>query len=138
MPQKMQRSQIFLGEPRPPLAVTSRPQISGQAAGQPLATIVDLDQLLVAVMAALHADHPYLGNVTNWEGRLRPAPLCLTLPTIHNQTPCSYLPDAAGLLCADMVLAHQRIAVAGGNKRSCGVAAHNSQGEAEATVARTS
>ena len=64
MPQKMQRSQIFLGEPRPTLAVTSRPQITGQAASQPLATVVYLDQLLVAVMAALHADHPCLGNVT--------------------------------------------------------------------------
>jgi hypothetical protein len=56
---------------------------------------------------------------------------CLPLPTIHNQTPGSYLPDAADLLWADVLLALQRIGVASGNKRSCGVAAHNFQGEAE-------
>lgn len=42
MPQLVQRAQIFFREPCPALALPS-PQIAGQASGQALAAIVDLD-----------------------------------------------------------------------------------------------
>jgi hypothetical protein len=57
MSQKMQCSEIFLGKPRPALAVTCRPKIAGQASVQALAVIVYLDKFLPTVMATLHAAH---------------------------------------------------------------------------------
>lgn len=53
--QLVQRAQIFHREPGPTLRVTRRPQIAGNASGKTLAVIVDLNQLLSAVMAAIHA-----------------------------------------------------------------------------------
>ena len=60
--QLVQRAQVFHREPGPPLPVTARPQIAGQAAGKALAPIVDLDKLLPAVMAMIHATSPRFGR----------------------------------------------------------------------------
>ena len=49
----MQRPEVFR-ELRPNLSVARGPEIARDASGQLLATIVDLDQLLPAVMAAIH------------------------------------------------------------------------------------
>ena len=48
-------AQILFREPSPSLVLTSRPEIAGQASGEALASLVDLHQLLPAVMAATHA-----------------------------------------------------------------------------------
>jgi hypothetical protein len=53
--QLVQRAQIFFREPDPTLPATRRPQIAGNASSQTLAAIVDLDELLSAVMTAIHA-----------------------------------------------------------------------------------
>ena len=50
--QLMQRAEVFDRQSRPTLCVTSCPQITGYASGKTLAAIVDLDQLLPAVMTA--------------------------------------------------------------------------------------
>jgi hypothetical protein len=55
MPQLMQRPEVFHRESRPSFRVPRRPQIAGYASSQTLAAIVDLDKLLPAIMAALHA-----------------------------------------------------------------------------------
>ena len=54
MPQLVKGAQVLLGEASPSLVVRRRPEIAGQAAGHALTAIVDLDQLLPAVIAAIH------------------------------------------------------------------------------------
>jgi len=55
MSQLVKRAQVLLREASPSLVVCRRPEITGQAASHALAAAVDLDQLLPAVMAAIHA-----------------------------------------------------------------------------------
>ena len=52
--QLVQRAEIFHREPSPPFPVTTRPQIAGQATGKALASNIDLDKFLPAVVAAIH------------------------------------------------------------------------------------
>jgi hypothetical protein len=54
MSQMVKCAEVFLGKPRPPLTVNGRPKVAGQAPRQTLAAIVDLDERLLAVIAAIH------------------------------------------------------------------------------------
>jgi hypothetical protein len=56
-PQKMQRPEVFLRKPRPPLAISGRPKVAGQTASQALAPIVDFEVGLLTVIAAIHVAH---------------------------------------------------------------------------------
>lgn len=49
----MQSPEVFLVEPRPPRAALGRPEIARQAADEVLFAIVDLDELLPTLIAAL-------------------------------------------------------------------------------------
>ena len=60
MSQLMKRAQIFFGEPHPSISVGGRPYIACQAPAQAQAVVLDLYDLLTAVMAAIHAT--YLGS----------------------------------------------------------------------------
>lgn len=53
--QAMECVEVFLTQPSPSLAVSRRPKITGQAADEALAPIVDFDEGLFAVIAAIHA-----------------------------------------------------------------------------------
>jgi hypothetical protein len=50
-------AEVFFREPHPLLAVNGCPKVAGQASRQPLAAIVDLDEFLLAVIAAIHAGY---------------------------------------------------------------------------------
>ena len=49
----VQSPEVFLVEPRPPRAAVGRPEIARQAADEVLFAIVDLDELLPTLIAAL-------------------------------------------------------------------------------------
>jgi hypothetical protein len=57
MSQFVKRAEVFLREPRPPLTVGWCPQVAGQASDEALAAIVDLDEGLLAMIAAVHGSY---------------------------------------------------------------------------------
>ena len=61
MSKLVQGAQILLLKPNPTLSFFGRPKITGQAAGEALASIVDPYKFLPAVMAAIHRSPSHSG-----------------------------------------------------------------------------